>query len=308
MQRLLTRVYKKGVRKSDKYQIWEKKTLDGDSFWGIGNFCGLPTENVSCYGKELTDLEWRGNEIFLSDSNQEQLEEHAVAVYLSLKEQMENGFSDIIFDLMVSVDEKACTANIRFWAVRDNYHYVEPTHQNLSGFQQEAVLIDTVNAIHLEKYMDLLPERFKHHTLNICCHQENKEAEIQNPAGENIYITWNEEFTMYFSAYHGHYCEQEWEELLRDVEKIIAGEYVAARIESAGRWLGSRLCEPEEIPVTSKSRLLKFLLGNKYFYEEIRKNGAVLTITGWNPEDDKRYLISDQGVVQTEERQRDDES
>ena len=66
MQRILNRVYRAGVQPLCKYTIWKKKTLDGDFFYGISDFCGRNVENILVYGKELTDLEW--NDTFLCDS------------------------------------------------------------------------------------------------------------------------------------------------------------------------------------------------------------------------------------------------
>lgn len=150
MERLLARVYRNGVTPFYTQRIWEKKTLDGNLFWGIGNFCGMPVDGVIEYGRELTELEWQGNELFFSDENQEKLEKEVIAAYLALKKQIEEDFSQWIFDLMVSVDEENHTGCIRFYGLRDGYHYTEPTQENLSGFETEAVLMETLNEAHLE--------------------------------------------------------------------------------------------------------------------------------------------------------------
>lgn len=301
MNQLLTRVYRKGIEPFCTCRIWEKATLDGDAFWGIGDFCGLDTEHVTQYGKDLTVLEWQGNELFFSDMEQELLEEKIVAAYLALKKQMENEFPNHIFDLVVYVEPESSTGAIRFYEVRDGYHYIEPTHKNLSGFSQEAILVDTVNEIYLEKYISMLHERLKQYSVKTQFTKE-KEIQIQNPfCEEHLYIAWDEEFTMYFGAYHGHYSEDEWEELLEDVNRILDGSFVICRIESNGRWLKSFLGTREEIPVISKSRLLKFLFPNqKEFYKEVQKNGAVFSITAWNPKENELYLITKNGVEKKE--------
>ena len=62
MERILKRVYRNGIEPFCSCQIWKQKTVDGDDFFGIGNFCGMFTENVTEYGKKLTELEWKGIE------------------------------------------------------------------------------------------------------------------------------------------------------------------------------------------------------------------------------------------------------
>lgn len=293
MERLLTRVYRKGVTPSCQEQIWEKKTLDGNPFWGIGDFGGISVDGIIKYGKELTELEWQGNELFFSEDCLETLETKVIAVYLALKKQMEEFFSGRLFDLVVSVDMENCTGTIRFYAIRDGYHYIEPVRENVSGFQHEAILIETVNDAHLEAYIPLLVERLKNVPANIQ-YTQDKEIEIQNPLSEeHIYISWDDEFTVYFGSFHGHYGEEEWEELMETVEKLISGVWVAGRIESSGRWMGSFLLEAEEIPVTSKSRLLKYLFGSrKDSYKEVQRNGGIFSITAWNPEKSRTYIIT----------------
>lgn len=150
MDRLLTRVYRNGVTPFYTQRIWQKKTLDGNPFWGIGSFCGISVDGVIEYGRELTELEWQGNELFFSHENQENLEKEVIAAYLALKKQIEEDFSQWIFDLMVSVDEENHTGCIRFYGIRDGYHYIEPTQENLSGFETEAVLVETLNEALLE--------------------------------------------------------------------------------------------------------------------------------------------------------------
>lgn len=297
MERLLTRVYKKGVKPFYNCHIWKKDTLDGNAFWGIGKFGGLDTEEITKYGRELTDLEWQANELFFSNAERERLEEEIVAAYLALKKQMEERFPNTIFDLVVSVEQENNTGIIRFYEVRDGYHYIEPTHKNLSKFLQEAILVETVNVIHLEAYIPLLIKRLKGYPVEVHFTKE-KEIQVKNRfSEENLYIVWNEEFTMYFGDYHGHYSEEQWEELLEDIEGILTGRFVTGRIESSGQWLGSFLYVCEEVPVTSKDKLLKFLFGNKKeLYKEVQKNGGVFSITAWNPKENQSYLITENGI------------
>lgn len=93
MQRVLNRVYKAGIRPFCEYVIWKSKTLDGDYFYAIADFCGLNKENITKYGKELTDLEWDGNELFFSNDNIEELEKQVISAYLGIKKQLEETYS-----------------------------------------------------------------------------------------------------------------------------------------------------------------------------------------------------------------------
>ena len=302
MDRLLTSVYQKGVTPCDGPKIWEKKTLDGNPFWGIGNFCGLPVDEVTQYGKDLTNLEWEGNELFFSHEDQESLKMEVIASYLALKKQMEEKLLDRVFDLVVSIDEKNHTGTIRFYGIRDRYHYIEPTQENLERFKQEAVLIETVNENHLEKYLPFLSEQLDHTQIEIE-NVEKNEIRIQSIASESsMDLCWDDEFTLYFADFHCHYGEEEWETLIGDMKKIMTGRLMAGRVESGGRWLGSYLLEPENIPVTSKSRLLKYLFGGqKDFYKEVQQNGGIFSITAWDVKKNRTYLIKENGIEAAEE-------
>lgn len=297
MERLLTRVYIKGVAPACPERVWQRRTLDGNPFWGIGNFCGISVDGVVQYGKDLTDLEWSGNELFFSQDNQEDLEREVVAAYLALKQQLEEEFSDWVFDLVVLVDEKNHTGNIRLYGIRDGYHYIEPTRENLQRFQGEAVLVETVNEAHLEQYLPCLEERLKAFAVRVETIGK-QEIRIRDTRSESyLDICWDEEFTMYFESFHSHYGEESWEELMDDVERILDGRLVATRIESGGRWLGSCLREPENIPVDSKSRLLKYLFGGqKDFYKQVQKNGGIFSISAWDVSRNRTYLITENGI------------
>lgn len=282
MERLLARVYRNGVTPYCPQRIWEKRTLDGNPFWGIGNFCGIGTDAVTQYGKELTDLEWQGNELFFPQEEKEQLEQKVAASYLALKKQMEEEYPDVIFDLIVSVDEELHTGTIRFYAVRDGYHYIEPDREYGRRLPEEASLIETVNEIHPEQYLPLLKERLERFPISIQ-HTGKKEIRIQDMYSEScIDLCWDEEFTMYFDGFHAHYGEEDWEELLDDIEQIVTGKLAAGRIESGGRWLGSCLLETEGLSAMSDKQLLQRFFGTqKCFYHEVKQNGGEVTITEW---------------------------
>lgn len=295
MERLITRVYRCGVQPDCSVNIKKMKTLDGNYFWVLENFCGIPIDNVTEYGKDLTDLEWRGNELYFTDDSCEMLEKKVISAYLGLKQQIEEKYPETLFDLVVSVDTDSRTGNIRLYEVRDGYHYIEPTHENLSGCSEVAVLVDTVNDVKLEKYIPILTEDLKEYQLEIY-YTEEKEIKIRNPYyDEHIYISWDDEFTLYFCNWHSHYYEDDWDELVEDIKGFITGNIVTVRADCNGRWLGGLLSSPENIPVTSKSKLLKFFYLDKKDYllqKDIKDYGIVVSVEGWNPENNRNYTVS----------------
>ncbi|MBQ7776856.1 MAG: hypothetical protein IJ379_13145 [Lachnospiraceae bacterium] len=161
MQRILNRVYKVGVEPFCEHTVWKKRTLNGDDFYGIADFCGVEVDKVLQRGNELTDLEWIGNELFFSEDSEALLEDKVIAAYLAIKRQLNEEYSDTEFDIVVSIDAEANNGVIRFYAIRGKYHYIEPTYKNVSGFAQEAVLVDTVNQVYLKEYGPKLNAQWK---------------------------------------------------------------------------------------------------------------------------------------------------
>ncbi len=292
MQKVLNRVYKAGIQPLCEDAVWKKKTLDGDFFYGISNFCGLNTENITPYGKELTDLEWDGNELFFSNDNIEELEKQVIATYLGIKRQLEEKYSATEFDIVVSIHQEEKNGTIRFYAIRDEYHYIEPTHEAVAKFEQEAVLVDTINQLHLEQYIPQLLDMVKDYSCEVAFHG-NKELQIVNPyQEEHIYVEWTDEFTMYFSSYHGHFGEEEFEEMLREIECILQGCWVAVTVTCEGRWMGSSLWEKDSLPLQSSGKLLKQLFTySKELLKEVKQNGCVIELTGWNSVNNKKIVV-----------------
>lgn len=310
MQQLLNRAYRAGVKPQLPQRIWKKKTVDGNDFYGIGDFCGMIAnqrknvgsldyvEGVTAYGSELTKLEWDGNELYFKENEQQELEKKIVSAYLGLKQQMEREFPEIIFDIVVSVAKDSNYGTIRFYAVRDQYHYIEPSHDNLSGFKDEAILIDTINRLSAEKLIPQLVERFKTYRFKIQ-QTEQKEVRFKNPyCDEDVCIAWDdEEFTMYFGSFHAHYGEDEWEDMMNDIEEIVSGLRIAIRVESEGRWVQSSMEVLEELRAMTDSQMLKHLFAyQKDMYKHIKKNGADIFVEAWNPEYNRKYRIDRNGI------------
>lgn len=267
MDRLITRVYKSGIHPDCPANIQKMETLDENAFWVLGNFCGIPVNNVTEYGKELTDLEWHGNELHFSDDSREMLEKKIISAYLGIKQQLEDKYLETVFDLVVSVDTDSLSGNIRLYEVRGGYHYIEPAHENLSGFLLEAILIDTVNDVKLEEYIPALKEELKEYRLEIHL-TEDKEIIIMNPYYDcHIYISWDDEFTIYFGNWHAHYYEDGWDELLGDIKGLISGKIVTVREDCNGEWVSSYISSIEGLPEAS----------------ETHNNVTEVTVEAWNP-------------------------
>jgi hypothetical protein len=140
--------------------IWEKKNNIGESFWGVSNFRGcIGKKPTSIQGKNLTDLEWNGNEININrweikeDINDKtyiilDVLNEAISLVLDWKLQLEKEYANINFDIVLSVDEGdediLPSVTVRFYAVRDYYHYISSDFDNLESFSQP-ILIQQVN-------------------------------------------------------------------------------------------------------------------------------------------------------------------
>lgn len=150
MAGLLSSVPLDSVRPQNKYPIWQGSDLSGRPFWGVDSFCGL-SATPAAFGGGLMELEWSGNETHLSlydFSSVQELLLYALGIVKSWKNQMEAEFSPIPFDILLSVDlgdeEVVPSATPRFWAVRDNEHFVFPSVQELESFSQP-VLMEQAN-------------------------------------------------------------------------------------------------------------------------------------------------------------------
>lgn len=296
MERLLMGLHMNEIEPTGKPQVWMARNLDGDPFWCAGDFCGLDTSRVIRYGRELTDLEWDGNELFACG---EQAPEQAAAIYCSLKMQLQQNYPDTEFDLMMSVGSDRQSAVVRFWAVRDGYHYIDGSRENLERFKDEAVLFETVNRVQIKQEADRFIASFSNCSVEVCRRPDQIAVILKNPkAGEDLTVYFEDEMTMVFSRYHAHYPYGEERELREDIDGILSGDYAASCIESSGRWLGSGLAVPEEIPVDSRKKLLKYLFGgDRGRFREVKENGGCYSLTFWDPEQNRRYRITENGVV-----------
>lgn len=296
MERLLASRHPEDVEPDHQYQVWTAKTVDGNPFWGAGNFCGLDTGHVIRYGRELTDLEWDGNELYVSG---EDAPGQAFAIYRSIKMQLQEKFPDTEFDLMVSVNSEDQNAVVRFWAVRDGYHYVDAERRTLDGFKEEAVLIDQINRVDIKQQAALFMTCYKDYLLEIREQPDEIEAVLNNPSGGgDIHVWFEDEITMVFGRFHAHYAYGEEEELKSDIDRILSGGLCVACMEGQEGWLGSSLVPPDEIPLESRKKLLQYFFGrNKDACRKVKEHGGRLTLTFWDAGQNRVYEITGAGVV-----------
>ena len=123
-----------------------KTTTFNEPYWCIVNDYSKSKLN----GVQLSKREWDINEVWLGDSNSTiKLIIHGLEIINAWQSQMEHQWPLIFFDILLSVDngEETIMPNVtlRFWAVRNGYHYVEPKKHELNKFKTNAVLLKPIN-------------------------------------------------------------------------------------------------------------------------------------------------------------------
>lgn len=118
-------------------------TLNSDDYYCIReNFCFPHSRDfaLKLTGLDLTNYEWEGNEIFVSAQNIDRVIHKAIKVVMQLKTYLQITFSDIPFDIFLSVDienpDLPPSATIRFYKVREDYHIV--TVEKMDDYFQPA--------------------------------------------------------------------------------------------------------------------------------------------------------------------------
>lgn len=149
MKKIIDLIPKSEVLNLTDFPIWKAENVIGQPFWGVDNFWGIDIKNI---GTEtiLTDLEWDGNEIHFCDAeNVVELVKQGLDLVYSWKTQMEQEFPLTPFDILLSLDvgddEISPSITIRFWVVRDDYHYIIPSINELEKFKINPILMEQVN-------------------------------------------------------------------------------------------------------------------------------------------------------------------
>ena len=111
--------------------VERRYTLSGDDYYCIKeNFCFQQSKDfvAKIIGFELSNYEWDGNEIFVSEQSVEQVINKAIKIVTQLKKYLHINFPQIAFDIFLSVDIEDAdlppSATIRFYKVREDYHIV----------------------------------------------------------------------------------------------------------------------------------------------------------------------------------------
>ncbi|MEI0486562.1 hypothetical protein [Brachyspira intermedia] len=148
MKELLSDIDLSSIEIKNYYSIFERENSENEKYWVISNETDCTLCSTSFVGKNLTDFEWENNEIYISNSlNVKEVINLALKMFMSLKRILEENYPYQKFDLILSLSKKEDdippNANIRFYAVRDNFRMVDL--ENIEDNKSEAVLIETVN-------------------------------------------------------------------------------------------------------------------------------------------------------------------
>ena len=148
MKELLLGIDLSSIEYKNYYSVFEKINSNNEKYWVISNETDCTLCRTSVRGKELKNFEWDNNEIFISNSMYiKEVLNLALKMFLSLKKILEENYAYQQFDLILSVSEKddnvPPSANIRFYAVRDNFRIIDL--YNIENYKSESLLIDTVN-------------------------------------------------------------------------------------------------------------------------------------------------------------------
>lgn len=117
---------------------------------------------------------------------------------------------------------------------------------------------------------------------------------LKNPAGEELTIDLDEEFTLSFGGWHTHYMatEEDYECLKNDIMSFLNNKLASVTFTVNGKWIGG---STTDIPITSKEKAIEKtyeVFGyEKYFLNKIKRNGVKLECNFWNPELDTTIVL-----------------
>ncbi|ELV04752.1 hypothetical protein [Brachyspira hampsonii] len=148
MKELISDIDLSNIELKNYYSVFEKENYQNEKYWVISNesdctMCKAPA-NIG----NLSNFEWDNNEIYIANSlDIKQVLNLSLKMFMSLKKILEENYHYQVFDLILSVsemkDDIAPNANIRFYAVRDNFRIIDL--ENIDDYKSEALLIETVN-------------------------------------------------------------------------------------------------------------------------------------------------------------------
>ena len=132
-----------GVKADDRYPIFERTDNSGRKYYGVSHFWGMD-DNISA-DTELSWLEWDGNEVNVSFSDPNQLNEkyiESVGILKGWKEQLKK-YSDSKFSIIMSYDngdlqdeETEYSFTLRFWKERSETEVIS----SINDFAQPVII------------------------------------------------------------------------------------------------------------------------------------------------------------------------
>lgn len=148
MKELISGIDLSSIEIKNYYSVFERENSNNEKYWVISNETDCTMCKTSLTGKELTDFEWDNNEIYVANSKDiKEVLNLSLKMFMSLKKILEENYSYQQFDLILSVSDKdedtAPNANIRFYAVRDNYRIMDL--ENIENYKLESLLAEKVN-------------------------------------------------------------------------------------------------------------------------------------------------------------------
>lgn len=148
MKGLISGIDLSSIEIKNYYSVFERENSNNEKYWVISNETDCTICKTSLIGKELTDFEWDNNEIYAANSKDiKEVLNLSLKMFMSLKKILEENYSYQQFDLILSVSDKddniSPNANIRFYAVRDNYRIMDL--ENIENYKLEYILAEKVN-------------------------------------------------------------------------------------------------------------------------------------------------------------------
>jgi len=129
------------------YPMKKMVAVEGEPYWSV-----LREDIPAPYAarKQLADHEWDINEVYINDSeNIKELVYNGLCIVRAWQSEMTKQWPSVQFDICLSVDygeiEISPSVTLRFWAVRNGYHYIQPVEDELELFKINPVLIECVN-------------------------------------------------------------------------------------------------------------------------------------------------------------------
>lgn len=145
MKNILSGICGHDIGEEYGYKIVQRKTADGKPYFCVSEPC---SGDVAPNSADLVGFEWDTNEVYLNEINLKTSVSLGLGIKNVWKSQMEREFPKTAFDICMLVDmgdeEIPPSVTLRFWAVRDGVHYINPTQEEVDTVKQP-VLMKKVN-------------------------------------------------------------------------------------------------------------------------------------------------------------------